>query len=86
MISSQYTSETVLAAAMMTLGITVGLTVYALTTKSDFTMMGGAMFIFTIAFIMMGLLMWLMGAGRVAEIIYCTIGVILYGFYLIYDV
>ena len=38
----------VMIAAGMTLGITLALTVYALTTKSDFTMMGGAFFIFGI--------------------------------------
>ena len=87
--ASQYSPDTVLAAALLTLSITLALTFYATTTKSDFTMMGGALFIISMAFIMMGLLMWMLGGrekGSMWNIVYCTLGVILYGFYLIYDV
>ena len=41
-ICSQYESEVVLTAALMTLGITVALTTYAWTTKSDFTKLCGS--------------------------------------------
>lgn len=39
----------------MTLGITLALTYYACTTKTDFTMMGGSLFIFGMALFLFGL-------------------------------
>ena len=83
-----YHPEIVLAAALMTLGITVSLTLYAMTTKTDFTMMGGTLFIFSAAFILATIIRVWMGdkLGPIWHLIFCTIGVILYGFYLIYDI
>lgn len=40
-IAAMYTAESVLFAVLLTGGIFIGLTVYAMTTKSDFTGMGG---------------------------------------------
>lgn len=74
----------VLTAAIMTLGITLSLTLYACTTKSDFTMSGGILFVLLTAFILFGLFAWFSGS-RIMNTLYCTLGVILYGIYLIYD-
>ena len=70
----------------MTLGITFSLTLYALTTKTDFTAMGASLFIFGMAFALFGLLGIMFGMGSLMHLIYCTVGVILYGFYLVYDI
>lgn len=59
-ITTQYPSEIVVAAAALTACIVVGLTVYAFTTKTDFTMMGGAIFIFFFLLLGVGLLAVLM--------------------------
>ena len=71
----------------MTLGITLAITVYALTTKSDFTVYGGfffivgmGLFLFSLCAIMFG------GMCPILHIFYCLVGVILYGFYLVYDI
>ena len=71
----------------MTLGITIALTVYAFTTKTDFTMMGSTLFICGMALLLFGICASLFG-GRtpIVNVVYCTFGVILYGFYLVYDV
>ena len=87
LIASFYDPYIVLAAAVMTLGIVVALTIYAVTTKKDFTMMGGTLFIMLMALMLMGMLMFLVGAKTgIINIVYCTLGVIVYGFYLIYDI
>jgi len=69
----------------MTLGITAALTVYALTTKTDFTMMGASLFIFGFALLLFGIILCFFDSP-VLHIVYCTIGVIFYGFYLVYDI
>lgn len=74
----------VLMAAIMTLVITVSLTLYACVTKTDFTMKGGLIFILLPALIMFGLGAWLSGL-RWFYSLYCMIGVIVYGIFLIYD-
>jgi FtsH-binding integral membrane protein len=71
----------------MTLGITFALTLYALTTKTDFTMMGATLFIFGMGLFLFGIFAALFGGmTKTVNILYCTLGVILYGFYLVYDI
>lgn len=55
-----YPPEIVVAAACLTACIVIGLTVYAFTTKTDFTMMGGALFILFFLILGVGLLAILM--------------------------
>ena len=74
----------VFMAAIMTLGITVSLTIYAMTTKSDFTYMGGCLFVFGMVFCLVGIFM-LFTANPYLHVIYAAIGVCFYGLYLIYD-
>lgn len=76
-------AQTVLAAAFFTAGIVVGLTIYAMTTKTDFTFCGGMMFVVGAAFVMFGLFSVFL--GPTARMIYCLFGVILFGIYLIID-
>ncbi|CAD8105228.1 unnamed protein product [Paramecium primaurelia] len=74
----------ILIAALMTFAVTASLTVYACRTKTDFTMAGGALFImsaimfilFIFAFFYFSIILWLL---------LCSVSVVLYGFYLIYD-
>lgn len=68
----------------MTLGVTIALTIYAFTTKQDFTMMGGILFVIGAVFFMFGLFL-LFTNIYFLHIIYSALGVILYGVYLIYD-
>ena len=71
----------------MTLGITFSITVYALTTKSDLTMYGGFFFIIGMGLFLFGIFSSLFGGMTpIIHIFYCMIGVVLYGFYLIYDI
>ena len=74
---------TVLTAAFMTAGMVVGLTLYAITTKHDFTLcmgtlwvMGSVFFVFSLFSIMF---------GPTLNMVFCIFGVILFGIYLIVD-
>ena len=68
----------------MTLFVFLGLTIYAFTTKTDFTYFGGLMFV---------LLCCLMGIGlvslfihlKIIKVIYCFASLMLFSVYLIYD-
>ena len=71
----------VISALILTCGATVALTVYAWTTKRDFTYCGGFLFAFVLILILSaGLFFW---CGLYA--FYCGLGVLLYSLYLIYD-
>lgn len=76
-------AQIVLAAAFMTAAMVLALTFYALTTKSDFTVCGAMLFVVSACFIMLGLFSWLMGPTM--RLVYCTLGVILFGVYLVID-
>jgi len=59
---------------------------YAVFTKNDFTMMGGSLFVMAIILLIGGFFMGLGGWTKTTYIVYCGLGVFVYGLYLIYDV
>jgi FtsH-binding integral membrane protein len=76
--------ETVLIAAGLTAAITVSLTIYACTTKTDFTYCGGLLFMLACVVFVGGIFTFFF-RNSTARIVLCAICVILYGLYLIYD-
>lgn len=76
--------EIVLMAAAMTAGVVIGLTIYAVTTKTDFTMLGGILFVFLSIMILFGIFL-LFTDNDVVHIIYSCLGVFLFSIYLIHD-
>ncbi|CDW91296.1 UNKNOWN [Stylonychia lemnae] len=70
-------------AAFMTAGIVFALTLYAVQSKTDFTVMGGMAFVLAVGFIMFSMLSFLFGPTM--RLIYCTLGVLIFGFYLVID-
>ena len=80
-----YEPESVLVAALMTTGLTFGLTCYACLTKKDFTTCYGVMFTFLIAFMLFGIFFAILGSNSFLRLIYCTIGICIYGVYLVID-
>lgn len=76
--------ETVIMAAFMTLTVTIALTIYAYNTESDFTMMGGLLFVFGAIMFLFGIFM-IFTDNPFLHIIYSCLGVLLYSMYLIYD-
>lgn len=74
----------VLIALILTAIVVVALTVYAFTSKTDFTMMGGIFFI--LGFVLLGALIlgfWI--RNEIYSIVVSSFCVILFGLYLIYD-
>ena len=63
----------------------VGLTVYALKTKKDFTMMGGFMWILIFTSCFLGLTLWFI-RSPILYALYSLIGVCLASLYVLYDV
>ena len=62
----------------------IGLTVYAVYTKTDFTMCGGLLFVFGFVFMTATLFAAVLG-GPTMNLGLSIVGVILFSFYLVYD-
>ena len=73
----------VLAAAFMTAAIVIALTAYAVFTKTDFTACGGCITVIGCAFVIFSLFSFLFGPTM--HLIYCILGVIVFGIYLVFD-
>lgn len=86
-IAAFYDPVTVILAAALTASITFVLTVYACTTKTDFTIYGGILWILGWALFAFGILFFAFSGPNFTTglIIYSILGVCLYGVYLIYD-
>ncbi len=84
MVAGNYSPDIVLAAFGMTAGMTLGLTVYALTTKADFTVMWAGIWMFGFSILMFGLFA-IIFQSEVLYMFYCVLVVVLFGFYLIID-
>ena len=76
--------RTVVMAACLTAAIVIGLTVYAITTKTDFTTCLAAAWM--LGFLLLGFgLMAIIFQSYVVTVVYCALAVIVFGFYLIID-
>jgi len=85
----------VFMAATMTCALFAALTLYACTTKSDFTLMGGALFACSIVMMIAGKkllkikefkgLFLMFTDNNAAHIIYSCFGVCLFSLYVVYD-
>lgn len=79
-----YETDSVAMAAFMTAGIFVGLTIYAMTTKSDFTGMGMYLFAALIGLIVMSFAAMIF-PGEATRKVIAGLGAILFSFYIVYD-
>lgn len=77
--------ELVLMALFMTVVMVIAVTLYALTTKHDFTIYGGALFVFAAAMFLVSICLMFTN-NNALHVIYSTLAVVMYGFYLIYDI
>ena len=82
-ISCTYEPTIVFSAVALTVACTLGLTVYAWTTKKDFTPLVAWMWAVVFTFIFCGLLFFCF--GRNVYIFYCGGGVLIYSIYIIID-
>lgn len=84
-ITQFYQREIIQMALIGTLGIVSSLTLYAMTTKRDFTLMGGSMFMFMMGIMILGIFNWFFQIPLITGLLFCA-GFVMEGFYLIYDV
>jgi FtsH-binding integral membrane protein len=81
--ASFYDTKVVVTAAVMTAAVTLALTAYAYTTKTDFTYCGVFLFYLGALMFFWGLFGLIFGIWLNA--LYCVCGVLVYSLYLIYD-
>lgn len=84
-VTTMYTSSSVIMAAGMTAGMTLALTAYAFTTKRDFTVCGSLFFCLTVGLIMLMLCSVFMTFAEWWHPLVSSLLVVFYGLYLIYD-
>jgi len=75
--------QIVMLAGVGTLAITFSLTLYACTTKTDFTYCGGILFCLASMLLVWGIFNIIFGFR--GNTVYCLLGLVVYSFYLIYD-
>ena len=81
LICAQYETTVVIAALILTMAATIGLTFYAYIAKANFTFLGGFLFsMILVSLLCFPLFYWIGGM-----IIYCLLGIMLYSVYIIYD-
>jgi FtsH-binding integral membrane protein len=73
-----------LIAAILTTAITLALTLYACTTKTDFTICGGLMFVLGMV-VIVGSILSIFFRSRIFQVIISAISVVVFSIYLIYD-
>lgn len=83
-VTTFYTPLSVAYASCLTAAIVVGLTIYAFKTTTDFTYMGGMLFVILSGFLVASLLAMIF-QSRMFDLILAYIGACLFGVYLIYD-
>jgi FtsH-binding integral membrane protein len=83
-VTSTYDGFSVLMAAVMTLTVTFGLTIYAWTTKKDFTTLGGCIVGMSIALVFFAILI-AMSPGSFFSLLFILIVIGLYCVFIVYD-
>ena len=84
-ICSFYSANVCLTAAGMTALVTVSLTIYACTTKTDFTIWGGLFFILPVVILGLCLVSWFLTFGAWWHHVVSGGFIVFYGLFLIYD-
>ena len=79
-----YTFNSVILVGGMVICLCTGLTLYAIFTKTDFTLWGGFLAVFGIVFVMAGVILLFFNVP-ILIVIFNAIGIILFGIYLVYD-
>mmetsp|Transcript_51729 Transcript_51729/g.59106 ORF Transcript_51729/g.59106 Transcript_51729/m.59106 type:complete len:244 (+) Transcript_51729:77-808(+) len=79
-----YDPQIVLMAAVLTAGVTIALTVYACTTKTDFTFLGGMLFVLACLSLLTGFFL-MFSNNDTLRVLYCAVGCVIFSIYLIFD-
>ena len=83
-ICTQYDPKIVITAAALTCAVTIAVSLYACTTKVDFTFLGAFLFAAVCLMLCFGIILIFVNI-RALHVLYCVLGVLVYSIYLIYD-
>jgi len=83
-VAGQYQADEVLMAVGITAAVSLGLTLFALQTKWDFTMCGGVLVACLVVFIIFGIIAIFI-PGQIIGLVYASLGALLFSVYLVYD-
>ncbi|XP_064542592.1 protein lifeguard 1 isoform X1 [Drosophila montana] len=83
-VAGQYQADEVLMAVGITAAVSLGLTLFALQTKYDFTMCGGVLVACLVVFIIFGIIAIFI-PGQIIGLVYASLGALLFSVYLVYD-
>jgi len=84
--AAQFTPESSLMAGGMTAGMTVALTIYAMYTKTDFTVCGSLFFVISAGMLLLMLFSLFMSFATWWHPLVASILVMVYGLYLVFDI
>ncbi|XP_046311168.1 protein lifeguard 1-like [Marmota monax] len=84
-VSVFYNAEEELWATAATTLVTLALTIFALQTKWDFTLLNGMLFVFLFVLVIYGILLIFIGS-YVSHLLYAGLGTVLFSMYLVMDV
>lgn len=82
---SVYEPQSILIAVLMTAALTIGLCLYAVYTKTDYTMMGGMLTVLLLGLIIFGFIAALANVAFL-KTLYSALGAILFSIYIVFDV
>lgn len=83
-ITTQYDPTTVFIAAVLTAAVVIALTIYACTTKTDFTVCGGLLFAACMV-LFVGSIIGIFYKNKIYQIILAAVAVLIFSIYLVYD-
>jgi len=84
-IASVYTTSSVCQAIAITLAITVGLTIFTVQSKIDFSMMGGFLFVVLMVFVFGGFMRLFLPSTPLLDTVWAGLGALLFSAYIVYD-
>ena len=84
-VATMYQPQSVMIAASLTAGATLGLSLYACFTKRDFTMFGGALVSLLLVMIMSSFLFMFIPMNNTINIVYGGIGAFIMCLFIVYD-
>lgn len=82
---ARYDADEVMIAIGATTVLVLGLTVFALQTKIDFTTWGAALWLCCLALFIFGLCRWFFPYSKTLNLIYACIGALIFSMYIIFD-
>ncbi|XP_063535823.1 protein lifeguard 1-like isoform X3 [Cydia strobilella] len=83
-VSSTKAPEAVMMAVGVTAAVCLALTIFALQTKWDFTMMGGFLVCATVVLLLLGIVAMFV-RNNTLQLVYASIGALIFSMYLVYD-